>query len=194
LQFYILQLISEGRIRSHDILRSIERKGGAGWTSGLVLSTLRKFVVEGLVLQTPSRSRRSPERVYEITSRGAAFLKEGKDVLSIADRNWFEMRGIFIDLMEATSLPEFLSEGSKANFQLSREIIQAKMPKLDQKEVESALRDYALNLRKQVAWTEARILKLSKDSKPQPQDARTGLTGLGQLADRITIKENQRKG
>ena len=177
LQFYILQLISEGRTHSHDILRSIEKKAGTDWTSGSVLSTLRKFVVEGLVLQT-SESRKSSERVYEITSRGAAFLKEGKEVLSIADRNWFDMRGIFIDLMDATSLPEFLNEGSKANFQLSREIIQAKMSKLDQREAESALKEYALNLRKQVAWTEARIQKLSKDTKLRPQDTGTGLPNL----------------
>ena len=182
MQFYVLQLISEGRTHNQDILRSIEKKAGAGWTSGSVLSSLRKFVAEGLVHQTPSRSRRSSERVYEITSRGAAFLKEGKEVLSNADRNWFEMRGIFIDLMDAISLPEFLSEGSKRSFQLSRLIIQAKMPKLNQKEAESALKEYALNLGKQIAWTQARIQEL-KDTKLRPQDRGTGLPNLRAVFD-----------
>ena len=129
-----------------------------------VMSTLKKLMREGLVLQTFGSLGHS-ERVYEITSKGAAFLKEGKAVLSNSDRRWFEMRGIFINLMDATSLPEFLSEGARANFQLSREIIEAKAPKLVQKEAESALKEYALNLRKQLTWTEKKIEAMESNKK-----------------------------
>jgi DNA-binding PadR family transcriptional regulator len=164
LQFYELQLISEGQNHIQEILESVNEKAGASWTLTSVMSTLRKLMAEGLVFQTSGPPPHS-ERSYEITSKGAAFLKEGKVAISNSDRMWFEMRGIFIDLMDARSLPEFLSKGATANFQLSREIIEAKMPKLDQRIAKSALGEYALNLRKQLTWTETKIRNLDSGEK-----------------------------
>ena len=197
LPFYILNLISEGSTHGFEILQSIEEKTGGSWRpgAGSIYATLRNLTEEGFISTNskPRNSSQSSQRVYQITPKGVEFLREGKDMLANADRNWYAMRGIFIDLMDATRLPVFLGEGSKANFQLSREIIQAKMPKLDQKEAESALKEYALNLGKQMAWTEARIQEL-KDAKVRPQDTRTGLPSLRAVTLQNYDKGKSKKG
>jgi DNA-binding PadR family transcriptional regulator len=156
-----LHLISEDPSNGYEIFQLIGEKTVGSWRprAGSIYLTLRKLAKDGLIRES-SKSHRpsnSSQRIYEITPEGAEFLSEGKDVLANADRNWFDMRGIFIDMMDATKLPSFLTEGSKANFQLSREIIEAKLSKLNQKEAGSALTEYALNLREQLRWTEAKM-------------------------------------
>jgi DNA-binding PadR family transcriptional regulator len=175
LTFYILHLISESSTHGFEILQSIEEKIGGSWRlgAGSIYPTLRKLTEEGLISTNskPRSSSQSSQRIYQITPKGVEFLREGKDVLANADRNWYAMRGIFIDLMDAAHLPTFLGEVSKANFQLSREIIEAKVSKLTRKEAELALKEYALSLKKQLTWTETKMQKLELTKRQQQRGA-----------------------
>ena len=129
-----------------------------------IYTNLRKLAGDGLIRESPQTDGTISEsqRVYEITTEGKEFLREGLDMLANADRNWFAMREIFIELMDAALLPTFLREGARENFQLSREIIEAKMPKLNRNEAESALGEYMVNLGNQLRWTKAKLQELKK--------------------------------
>jgi DNA-binding PadR family transcriptional regulator len=166
-RFYILDLISKRPLNSLEIYQLLSRGKNLGNWKPSVISislTLEKLAREGLV----GKKSKSPgtlgryQQIYEITLAGLRFLRDGKNVLANADRNWFAMREIFIELMDATLLPTFLRDGARDNFQLSREIIEAKMPKLNNKDIERALKDYALNLDIQRKWIKEKLKELEK--------------------------------
>jgi DNA-binding PadR family transcriptional regulator len=166
-----LHLISEGSSNGNEIFQSIREKTVESWRPklGSIDLTLRKLAGAGLIRESSKSHGRTDRRhsIYEITPEGSEFLREGKEVLAKADRNWFAMRGIFIELMESSQLPMFLREGSEDNFQLSREIIEAKIPKLDRREAELSLKDYLLNLDRQLKWTRAKLQELRRTSVSQ---------------------------
>lgn len=83
-------------------------------------------------------------------------------MLANAGRRWAMMRGIFIDLMDAERISTFLVEGSRLNFQMSQEIIDSKIPKLSPNEAEFTLKEYALNLERQLNWTKSKLSQLEK--------------------------------
>jgi DNA-binding PadR family transcriptional regulator len=169
-QFYILHLIAEVPSGEYEILESLEKVVKSSRPSlRSIKVTLRKFAKERLIRESSKNRAGGSRSIYEITPKGMDFLRIGKEVLANSDRNWFAMRRIFIELMEANQLPMLLREGSRENFQLSREIIEDKLPKLSKKEGVSALKNYALNLGQQLEWTKKKLhdLKEGRQSRQQ---------------------------
>jgi DNA-binding PadR family transcriptional regulator len=162
-----LHRISRGPIHGYEISLSIEEKTEGAWRpgAGSVYPTLKKLEKEGLIRASPnpvSRNSETSQRTYEITPGGLECLKEGKNILANAGRRWAMMRGIFIDLMEAEQISRFLVEGSKLNFQMAQEIIDSKISKLNSGDAEFTLKEYALNLERQLKWTKTKLLQLEK--------------------------------
>lgn len=165
LHFYILHRISLGPTHGYEIAQFIEEKTEGAWRpgAGSIYPILKKLVNEGMIkANSRSKSSETSQRIYEITPDGAERLREGKDMLANAGRRWSAMRGIFVELMDATQLPTFLVEGSRANFQMSQEIIDSKISKLSKSDAEFTLKEYALNLERQLGWTKAKLEELEK--------------------------------
>jgi DNA-binding PadR family transcriptional regulator len=167
LNYYSLHQISLGRIHGYEISQLIEEKTQGAWRpgAGSVYPTLKKLEKEGLIRVSPSPKSRSSEtsqRTYEITPLGLECLKEGKDILANAGRRWGMMRGIFIDLMDEDRIATFLLEGSKTNFQMAQEIIDSKISKLTPSDAEFTLKEYALNLERQLKWTKTKLSEMEK--------------------------------
>ena len=168
MHFYILHRISLGPTHGYEISQLIEEKTEGAWRpgAGSVYPTLKKLVKDGLIkTSSKSKSSESSQRVYEVTPEGSKCLKEGKDMLGNAGKRWSAMRGIFVELMDPSHLSAFLVEGSKANFQMSREIIDSKISKLSSNEAEFALKEYSLYLDRQLRWTKAKLEELEKTSE-----------------------------
>jgi len=89
-------------------------------------------------------------------------------MLANAGRRWGMMRSIFIDLMDADRISTFLVEGSRLNFQMSQEMIDSKISKISPSEAEFILKEYALNLERQLNWTKSKLSELEKRSKVLP--------------------------
>jgi DNA-binding PadR family transcriptional regulator len=172
-QFYILHLVSEVQSGEYEIQGSLEENAVKSSRPSLrsIRVTLRKFAKERLIRESSKyRGQAGGSRsIYEITPKGMDFLRIGKEALANSDRNWFAMRRIFIELMDANQLPMLLREGSRENFQLSKEIIEAKLPKLSKKEGASALKNYALNLGQQLEWTKKKLQDLKDERQSQQQ-------------------------
>ena len=72
------------------------------------------------------------------------------------------MRGIFIDMMDTNRISTFLLENSKSNFQTAQEIIDSKLTTLNPSDAEFTLKEYALNLERQLKWTRTKLSQLEK--------------------------------
>jgi len=170
LNYYILHRISRGPAHGYEIAQSIEEKTEGAWRpgAGSIYPTLKKLEREGLIRASGSKVRGSEtsQRTYEITPEGAGCLKEGKDMLANAGKRWGMMRGIFIDMMDADRIASFLLDGSKWNFQMAQEIIDSKITKLTPSDAEFTLKEYALNLERQLDWTKSKLAQLEKKAAP----------------------------
>jgi DNA-binding PadR family transcriptional regulator len=150
---------------SYQIYKSVAEKTRGRWKPNVdsIQVTLGQLAEAGLIREiSKSHGSRHLKKCYQITPNGVKFLKQGKDVLANSDRIWFALRGIFIELMDATLLPTFLGEASKDNFQMTREIIEAKMPKLITEKAKLSLKNYALNLVMQLKWTKEKMRELRR--------------------------------
>jgi DNA-binding PadR family transcriptional regulator len=167
LNYYILYRISQNPVHGYEIAQSIEEKTEGAWRpgAGSIYPTLKKLEREGLIRaggNPRSKGTEASQHVFEITPQGLKCLKEGKEILANAGRRWGMMRGIFIDMMDGDHIPSFLLEGSKSNFQMARQLIDSKLSRLDPGEMEFTLKEYALNLERQLSWTKEKIAQLEK--------------------------------
>ncbi|HYB03745.1 MAG TPA: PadR family transcriptional regulator [Nitrososphaerales archaeon] len=167
LNYYILYRISQGHIHGYEISQSIEEKTQGAWRpgAGSIYPTLKRLEKEGLIraiVNSKYRGAETSQRTYEITPEGSNCLKEGKDILASAGRKWAMMRGIFIDMMDTNRISTFLLENSKSNFQTAQEIIDSKLTTLNPSDAEFTLKEYALNLERQLKWTRTKLSQLEK--------------------------------
>lgn len=166
LQFYILHRISLKPTHGYEISQDIEEKTEGAWrpAAGSIYPMLKKLADEGLIRATSAKFSVSEtaQRTYEITPKGSKYLKEGKNMFATAGRRWSAMRGLFIDLLDPDQISNFLVEGSKLQFQMSQELIDSKISKLSQSDAEFTLREYALNLERQLNWAKDKLLQIEK--------------------------------
>lgn len=165
LLFYILHRISLGPTHGYEISQDIEEKTEGAWrpAPGSIYPMLKKLTNEGLIrASSKSRDSETAQRVYEITLEGSKCLKEGKNMFANAGERWTAMRRIFIDLMDPSQLSGFLTEGSRRQIEMVQEIVDTKLLKLSQSDAEYTLKEYALNLERQLDWTKNRLAQLEK--------------------------------
>ncbi len=175
LLFYILHRISLGPTHGYEIAQDIEEKTEGAWrpAPGSIYPMLKKLTNEGLIhTSSKSRSSETAQRVYEITSEGSKCLKDGKSMLANAGQRWTAMRRIFMDLVDPSQISEFLTEGSRHQFEMSQELIETKISKLPESDAEFTLKEYALNLERQLNWTKNKLSHLEKKAvAPTPVKA-----------------------
>lgn len=173
LQFYILHRISLGPTHGYEISQAIEEKTEGAWrpAPGSIYPMLKKLLDEGMI-RSSSKSERSSEtaqRAYEITPDGAKCLKDAKKMFASAGQKWSSMRRIFIDLIDPEQVSNFLVEGSKHQFEMSQELVSSKLPEA---EAELALREYALNLERQLNWTKSKLEEIERGKATKVAAAR----------------------
>ena len=169
LLFYILHRISLKPAHGYEISQDIEEKTEGAWrpAPGSIYPMLKKLVAEGLIRsRSGSRNRNSEtaQRVYEITDEGSKCLVDGKNMFANAGKRWTSMRAIFVELIDPSQISKFLVEGSRLQFQLSQEMIESKISMLPTSEAEFTLREYILNLERQLDWARSKLTQLGRKS------------------------------
>jgi DNA-binding PadR family transcriptional regulator len=165
LLFYILHRISLGPTHGYEISQDIEEKTQGAWrpAPGSIYPMLKKLTAEGLIRAgSKSRGSETAQRVYEITLEGSKCLREAKNMFANAGERWTAMRRIFIDLMDPSQLATFLTEGARRQNEMVQEIVDTKLLKLSQSDSEYTLKEYALNLERQLEWTNNKLEQLQK--------------------------------
>ncbi len=160
LRHYILHRIRERPAHGYDILQEIESKTEGSWRpgAGSIYPILKGLEAEGYIRAESARKTGTSQRVYQITQEGRKLLEEFRDMPRKFGRNWGAMRRIIIELIEPEQVPGMFGIYLTGQFQMARELIETKGDKIPPSEVKYMLKEYALNLEKQLDWTK-RMLK-----------------------------------
>jgi len=100
--------------------------------------------------------REDPSRkdlyIIVITAKGQESLKDDEKMFLNSAQKAMSMRRLFIELIDPKQLVRFLSDGTRGQFEMAQEIIRTKTHEIPPKELEYLLKEYMLNLERQLEW------------------------------------------
>lgn len=150
---YILHKIASKPSHGYEILQDIEDRTKGAWRPGpgSTYPILKKLLKEGMI-KTDSSAREDIRRVYHITPKGLGELRAAKQTLANYGERWQALRGLIAELIDAEHMEKFIVEGSKGHFQFTQDIFNKNMKNLPSSELEYILKEYTLNLERQLGW------------------------------------------
>jgi len=162
LRLYVLHRIAEKPAHGYDLLQEIESKTEGVWRpgAGSIYPILKELVRGGYIKAKSHEKAGNPQRVYTITPEGRALLKQSSEMFMKTGKNWGAMRSILIELIDPKNIPAMVAHMTAGQFAFLRGVLESKKEKIPRKEAKLMLKEYALNLEKQLDWTR-RMLKKS---------------------------------
>lgn len=162
LRHYILHKVSQKPIHGYEVIQDIDSKTEGAWKpgAGSLYPILKKLVSEGLIKSDTTTAEEPTRRVYQITPEGVEELKKSKEIFASFQHRWSFLRKLFIELTDPEQLANFFVEGSNRQFQFAQEMLESKAGKIPEGEIEYMLKEYALNLERQLNWTNRMIAQL----------------------------------
>jgi len=163
LRYYILHKISQKPIHGYEIIQDIDSKTEGGWRpgAGSLYPILKKLVSEGLIRAEPEPSSEATRRVYQITPKGVESLAHAKEMFTNFQQRFGSLRRLFIELIDPENLATFFVDGSNRQFQIAQEMLESKQDKIPPTDLEYILKEYMLNLERQMNWA-SRMLNRSR--------------------------------
>src|SRR5438445_7101310 len=163
LRYYILHKIAQKPIHGYEIIQDIDSKTEGAWRpgAGSLYPILKKLVSEGLIKADPEPSNEATRRVYQITPKGVESLAHAKEMFANFQQRFVSLRRLFIEIIDPENMATFFVEGYNRKFQMSQEMLESKQNKISQAALEYILKEYTLNLEKQMTWAN-RMLNRSK--------------------------------
>ena len=162
LRHYILHKISQKPIHGYEVIQDIDSKTEGAWKpgAGSLYPILKKLVSEGLIKSDTAQSEEPTRRNYQITPKGLEELKKSKEIFASFQHRWGFLRKLFIELTDPEHLANFFVEGSNRQFQFAQDMLESKAGKIPESEIEYMLKEYALNLERQLNWTNRMLTQL----------------------------------
>src|SRR2546425_12496760 len=175
LRYYILHKIAQKPIHGYEIIQDIDSKTEGAWRpgAGSLYPILKKLVSEGLIKAEPEPSGEATRRVYHITSKGVESLAHAKEMFTNFQQRFGSLRRLFIELIDPENLATFFVDGSNRQFQMAQEMLESKLSKICQADLEYILKEYTLNLERQMNWA----VRMSNRSR-----SKVGLTARPRVA------------
>ena len=154
LRYYILHKIAQKPIHGYEIIQDIDSKTEGAWRpgAGSLYPILKKLVAEGLIKAEPEPSAEATRRVYRITPKGVESLAHAKEMFANFQQRFGSLRRLFIDLIDPENLATFFVDGSNRQFQMAQEMLESKQDKISPADLEYILKEYVLNLERQMNW------------------------------------------
>jgi len=165
LRYYILHKIAQKPIHGYEIIQDIDSKTEGAWRpgAGSLYPILKKLVSEGLIKAEPEPSEEATRRVYHITPKGVESLVHAKEMFANFQQRFGSLRRLFIELIDPENLATFFVDGSNRQFQMAQEMLESKQDKISAADLEYILKEYTLNLERQMNWANRMQIK----SKPR---------------------------
>ena len=163
LRYYILHKIAQKPIHGYEIIQDIDSKTEGAWRpgAGSLYPILKKLVSEGLIKADPEPSEEATRRVYHMTPKGVESLAHAKEMFTNFQLRFGSLRRLFIELIDPENLATFFVDGSNRQFQMAQEMLESKQDKIPPSDLEYILKEYMLNLERQMNWAD-RMLNRSK--------------------------------
>ena len=174
LMHYALYKIAQRPSHGYEILQDIESRTEGAWRpgAGSIYPMLKKMVDEGLITDEQSGKGKVDHRTYHITKKGLEHVRMGKSFFANFGQRWGSMRRIFIEMLEPEDVGKFLVDGSKTQFQIAQEALESKLDNLDSSEARFILKEYALNLERQLDWANSTLNKVGEEKLRPVQTVR----------------------
>src|SRR5438094_2530179 len=165
-QYSILHKVGQHPIHRYEIIPDILSQNEGAWRpgAGSLYPILKKLVSEGLIKAEPEPSNEATRRVYQITPKGVESLAHAKEMFANFQQRFGSLRRLFIELIDPENLATFFVDGSNRQFQMAQEMLESKRDKISPADLEYILKEYTLNLEKQMNWAN----RMSNRSKPKP--------------------------
>jgi len=166
---YILHTISVKPKHGYEILQDIEGKTDGAWRPGVgsVYPVLKKLLASGYI-ETDEKGSMDNRRVYSITPKGVEEMKERGDMFASSWHRWMAMRRLFFDMLDPAGISNMFVEGSRKQFELAKELLDARREALSRNDMDFMLREYSLNLERQLDWTQNQLRDLrGKQASPR---------------------------
>ena len=162
---FILFKISLEPSHGYEILQEIEEKTAGAWRPGpgSIYPMLKKLVSKGYIKSESSRRVRTSQRVYQITPKGKAQVQKIRKIFTNAGQRWSSLARIFVDMLEPSELSRFFVEGSRKQFEIARETLESKLDKIRVEDAQFMMKEYSLNLQRQLDWSNSVIRALSHE-------------------------------
>jgi DNA-binding PadR family transcriptional regulator len=161
---YMLCRISSKPSHGYEILQDIEEKTEGAWRPGpgSIYPLLKKLELAGFIEAKSPKGTETSQRIYHITSRGAEHVVKAREVFSNAGQKWRTFGKIFVEMLSPKDVGKFFVDGSRANFETTRDTLETKLEALSSSEAEFILKEYSLNLQRQLEWTTETLQKFQK--------------------------------
>jgi DNA-binding PadR family transcriptional regulator len=161
LKYYILKRLSEKEATGYDILKGIEEKTGGAWRPGAgsiypILDQLRELGYIKMVGENPSRG----QKIYGITEKGSEKVGDVKSMFEKAASKWQALRPLMLDIADPKALGEMMVHTTKMHFRGWRQIVDSE--KISRSEKVSFLKEFQLNLQRELLWIDEKIALLEK--------------------------------
>ena len=161
LRLYVLHRIAEKPAHGYDLLQEIESKTQGVWRpgAGSIYPILKELVRGGYIKAETHKKIGKPQHVYHITPEGRALLQQSSEMLMKTGQNWGAMRSILVELVDPKNIPAMFTHMTAGQFAFLRGILESKKDKIPRKEIQFMLKEYALNLERQLDWTKRALRK-----------------------------------
>jgi DNA-binding PadR family transcriptional regulator len=161
LRLYVLHRIAEKPAHGYDLLQEIESRTEGVWRpgAGSIYPILKELVTGGYIRAESHTKTGKPQRVYQITPEGRALLQQSSEMFMKTGQNWGAMRSILVELVDPKNIPTMFTHMTAGQFTFLRGILESKKDKIPRREVQFMLKEYALNLERQLDWTKRALKK-----------------------------------
>jgi DNA-binding PadR family transcriptional regulator len=155
---YVLHSISVKPKHGYEILQEIDGKTEGAWRPGVgsVYPILKNLLASGYI-KTDERGLVDNRRVYSITPKGVEEMKDRGEMFANSWQRWTAMRRLFFDMLDPAGISHMFIEGSRKQFEMAKELMEARRDSMSRNEVDLMLREYSLNLERQLDWTQGQL-------------------------------------
>jgi DNA-binding PadR family transcriptional regulator len=155
---YILHSISLKPKHGYEILQDIDGKTDGAWRPGVgsVYPILKRLFANGYI-QADEKGSVENRRVYSITPKGIEEMKGRGEMMASSWQRWMAMRRLYFDMLDPSGISSLFVEGSRKQFEMVKELLEARRNSISRNDMDFMLREYSLNLERQLDWTQAQL-------------------------------------
>jgi DNA-binding PadR family transcriptional regulator len=150
-------------MRGYDLIKEIETKTEGAWRPGpgAVYPVLRKLVDQGYIAAQKKAKRGQSRLLYGITPAGLENIENAKRMIKSSTERWNLSRQLFVDLMEPDDLVRFVLNSLGLQIELVHMLVESDRSRLSDEDKLFVLREYRLNLERELARTMTLIKKMN---------------------------------
>jgi DNA-binding PadR family transcriptional regulator len=161
LRLYVLHRIATRPAHGYDLLQEIESKTEGVWRpgAGSIYPILKELMTGGYIRAEAHKKTGKQQHIYHITVEGRALLQRSGEMFLKTGQNWGAMRSIIIEMVDPKNIPTMFTHMTAGQFAFLRGILESKRDKIPRGEIQFMLKEYALNLERQLDWTKRALKK-----------------------------------